>query len=124
MKHDDVRFDLSPLDPENDPRRLERVVEGVLERIGPGLVPEDFYSMTEQVARQLARRFRPLFSAAAMAAAVAGVLFFTRPDVSSSRGTSPGSDLVEFPAEVERWLTTGEAPEVEDLLFSLAGGIR
>jgi len=115
-------IDLSPLDPELDPERLERVVSGVLGRLGPGIVEEP-PSLTQQVAQLYARRFRPLFAAASVVAIAASLLLV------SSRRSGDGrdvvtADLVSVPTTWAAWMATGAPPPTEALLFSLVGEDR
>ena len=122
MMNGDDRIDLSPLDPENDPLRLERVVAGVLDGLGPGLV-RDPESMAQHVTEVLARRFRPIFGAAVITALAASlVLLMGRSGPGVAQGE--GSGLMEVPPEWQAWMGTGEAPATEELLFSFAGEVR
>lgn len=116
MNRDDERIDLSPLDPETDPDRLNRVVEGVLARLGPGLVPDE-RTVVGEVAGFLARRGRVICAAAVLAIAVASATHRVergRPDA----GAAP-LGAHDLPGDWSAWLFSGEAPSPEDLLFSL-----
>ena len=120
--NNDDGIDLSPLDPELDPDRLERVVSRVLERLGPGAV-EESPSLTRQVAELYARSFRPLFAAASVVAVAAGFLLY----VEAGSGDPPqgaSTELVELPTTWVAWMATGAPPPAEDLLFSLGGENR
>ncbi|MEM7414326.1 MAG: hypothetical protein AAF389_02450 [Gemmatimonadota bacterium] len=114
----DERLDLSPLDPENDPERLERVVDGVMHRLGPGLVPSP-PPLSSRVVEQLASRFRPLFAAASIVAVVAAAALGTpRP-----AEVDPSPELaVSIPLEWSVWMLTESTPRAEDLLITFAGG--
>lgn len=121
MTRNDGGIDLSPLDPEQDPERLERVVSGVLERLGPGIV-EDAPTIEQQVTRTYALWFRPVFAAASVVAIAAGLVLAGRgvPDAVVAE-TAPEPTLI--PATWTAWMVTG-TPTVEELLFSLAGENR
>lgn len=117
MNHD-RRIDLSPLDPENDPDRLQRVVTGVMHRLGPGLVPSP-PPLPERVTGLLVRRFRPLFAAASTVAVLAASA------LAAARGgaepTPSEQVLVSVPLEWSVWMATGSTPRAEDLLITFAG---
>ncbi len=119
MKTNDDRIDLSPLDPENDPERLERVVDAVLARLGPGLVA-DPEPMPRRIERKLAGHFGPLFAVAATAAVVTGVVLVARAPAVGEPIES-GFGLIEVAAEWQAWVGDG-SPDAEELLVTLAGG--
>ncbi len=124
MKREEDRLDLSALDPENDPLRLERVVAGVLDRLGPGLVP-DPVPLPRRVALHLAGRFRPIFGASVLTAAAAGaVLIIGQGDSTGPVDSGLATGLVEVPTEWQAWLAAAESPATEELLFGLAGEAR
>ena len=123
MKSDDPRLDLSPLDPENDPERLDRVVQGVLQQLGPALVSGD-PSISWVVTRLLARHFRPLFAAASIVAISAALALSLGRDQPAASPPGLSTALVSLPSELEAWLATGAAPNLEDLLFGSAGDVR
>jgi len=118
----DRAIDLSPLDPENDPTRLERVVANVLEHLGPGVV-EDSASLAQQVAQAYARGFRPLFVAASLVAVAAGFQL-----VRSGNGPADPQEVtagqVAPSGAWTSWLDTGIPPTTEELLFSFASEDR
>lgn len=120
MKTADDRIDLSPLDPENDPDRLDRVVSGVLARLGPGLVEKE-PSLIDDVSLVLFRHARALCAAAALVALISSALLIQRSDQIASRAaTSPG---VGDPSLAwSSWVSTGQPPSTEDLLLSFSGG--
>jgi len=119
MNNADHSIDLSPLDPENDPRRLERVVDHVLERLGPGVVEEP-PSLVQQVAESYARGFRPLFVAASLVALAAGLQLVLG---ANGSGDAEGS-LVRVPGAWDSWIATGTPPTTEELLLSFASEDR
>lgn len=125
MKPEEERIDLSPLDPENDPLRLERVVEGVMERLGPGLVPGDPEPVGRQIEGVLLRNSRPVIAACVVAAAAAAGLLLLDPSDSALSGElrSP-TDLVELPPEWGAWMSADESPQLEELLITFAGAGR
>ena len=115
-------IDLSPLDPEKDPERLERVVARVIEQLGPGPV-EATPSLSRQMARLYEQRFVPLFTAASVVALAAGVVLLASeaPQPTAAEG---GADRSGSTASWASWAVTGIPPAAEDLLFSLAGEDR
>ena len=115
---DHDRIDLSALDPENDPERMERIVRGVLHGLGPAIVPES-RPIHHAVRANLSGRLGRFAVAAAVAAAAAAVSL--TPDPIDERPTSigsPGQDL-SWPEGTE-WLVTGQPPRSEDLLLLLS----
>lgn len=118
MKNEDQGIDLSPLDPENDPDRLERVVGRVLERLGPGIV-EEAPSLALQVAQSHAGWFRPVFTAASLVALAAG-LQLVRGGSGTGDPENTGTAMVRVPGDWSSWVDTGTLPTTEELLFSLA----
>lgn len=116
MSTSDSGIDLSPLDPEQDPSRLDRVVDAVMHRLGPGIVEEQ-PSLAARVAESYARRFAPLLAVAAVIALVAAIdLFSSR---SSQLRPWPGTGM-EIPVAWASWLASETTPTTEDLLLSLA----
>lgn len=118
MRPTDDRIDLTPLDPEQDPDRLDRVVAAVMDRLGPGIV-DDELSMVDPVSRYLVGRFRIIFAAAAVVILAA---YFTRdvrtPPLNGPSG--PSTAGLELPLDWSLWVTTGQTPTTEDLLLTIA----
>ena len=112
----DRGVDLSPLDPENDPDRIERVVGKVMKRIGSGTALAT-PTLMEQIEYAYAGWFRPVFAAASVIAVAAGLQLFrgqeAREDASSIAATP-----AQVPSPWTSWIATGRAPSTEDLLFS------
>lgn len=122
MKHRPEPVDLSAIDPESDPERLERVVRSVMARLGPGELVES-PSLTQLVARELAGRYRAVVAVAAVIALVAGAwLGLGRRPVAGP--SDAGAVTVRVPAEWAAWMTSGTRPAAGDILFDLAGGQR
>lgn len=115
----DEPLDLSPIDPEEDPHRLSRVVEGVLDRLGPGIVHTP-PPLRLQIARHLSDHFRPAFAAASVIAIVAAVALTARPPTPVATG--PGGAAEGVAQDWGAWLTQEPTPRAEELLFALAGG--
>ena len=121
MKNDEP-IDMSPLDPESDPERLERVVANVLERLGPGLVPDAQSSLERQVVHLLASSFRPLFIAASLVAVISAATLARRlPSEGEAARVGPTPNQVD---PWQAWLATEAPPRAEDLLFMFAGDNR
>jgi len=122
MKHRPEPVDLSALDPESDPERVERVVRGVMARLGPGELVEG-PSLAQLVAGELAGRSRAVVAVAAVIALVAGAwLGLGRRRVAAA--PDAGAVTVRVPAEWAVWMTSGTRPAAGDILFDLAGGQR
>jgi hypothetical protein len=127
MNANDDRIDLSPLDPESDPDRLDRVVRGVLDRLGPGIVP-DRPSFLDEVTLYLTRRAAAIGVAAALLVAISSGLLIVRGGASGApaadddrpmAATAPAA--LDVPPAWVAWLATGRAPDTEDLLFRTGG---
>lgn len=116
------RMDLSPLDPELDPDRLERVVAGVLGRLGPGPVGEEPL-LLDEVSLWLMGRARVLSVAAAIIALVSASLIALNP---GEHGVAPATrnDAIELPFDWSAWLASGVPPRTEELLLYFPRGER
>lgn len=123
----DDRIDLSPLDPESDPERLDRVVSAVLDRLGPGVVP-DRPSFFDEVTLYLMRRAAAIGAAAALLVAISAGLLIARSGAPGTPGPDGGGPLaaaapaaLDVPPAWVAWLATGRTPDTEDLLFRTGG---
>jgi anti-sigma-K factor RskA len=115
--NDDTPVDLSPLDPDADPARLERTARAVAARIAPTL-----RRRRERVPALwvlLAGWRRPVLAAAALVAVLAiATLVVPRSPVSASR-MARSLTLTEaegLPAPVAAWLEGGTPPSGDALL--------
>ena len=119
--NDDERFDLSPLDPELDPGRLDRVVGRIMDHLGPGIVPPTA-PIGQQALQLLAIRFRPLFAAASIVALLAAATLAGRAD--RATGAAADSELLVLPQEWQAWLATDSPPSPEELFLTFVGASR
>jgi len=115
------RLDLSPLDPETEPDRWERLVAGIVDAASPEL--------TRRAARasllgSLAELRWPALSAAAVLALISGAaLAFTRQQTE----VEPPVFLVEalqVSEPVRGWIDEGRAPSTSDLILVLGGELQ
>jgi len=120
MTHDDERIDLSAFDPENDPDRLERVVANVMDRLGPGIVP-DSPSFLQEFESLVARRHRSIAVAAGIVliAAVSWPGGVRAPWEPAEPQVGAG---LEVPVSWGTWLAADENPSAEEVFFATTGG--
>ncbi len=111
---DDPGLDLSPLDAEADPQRLERCARAVAVRVAPSLRRRR--ERGPGLWLQLARWQRPVLAAAVLVAVgSAALLMLPRPEGASraGQGTSASPTLAEaegLPAPLAAWVENGTPP--------------
>jgi hypothetical protein len=110
------RLDLSPLDVTADQLHHERLVRRVLEAAGPEL---ERRRATRTALGLLGGWARPVLTAAALVAALAGgVLIATERD----RPAEPAGDVAEalgVPSPASDWLAEGREPTRSDLVLAM-----
>lgn len=115
---EDLEPGWAPLDPSRDPDRWETLVRGILERAAPILAGYAARGPADWLVAWL----RPaLAAAAAVAVLAAGAL------VADGRGAAAGrdataiglGDALGYPASVTAWVSTGQAPTLEELALAM-----
>lgn len=116
MRMEDDFRDLAPLRPSLDPQRWARMVEGIEAAAAPELARRATLASPGLLAL-LGSWTRPVLSAAALAAGLAGVALLRAP-APAEPGPGVGAAL-GYPDAVAAWVEAGWTPSVEELLVSL-----
>lgn len=116
----DDRIDFSPLDPTQDPRCFEDIITSIM----AGAADELAARRSEgDIFSQVARLWKPLLAAAAIAAIVSVATLSNLP---ATRPAEPSETTLEealgMPVQVAEWLRSDEAPTPVELLVTLEDG--
>jgi hypothetical protein len=112
---DDMEPGWAPLDPSRDAERWEAMVRGIMERAAPILAgyaapgPADW----------LAAWLRPALAAAAVVAILALGALATRSGGGDGDAAIGLADALGYPASVTAWVSTGQAPTLEELTLAM-----
>ena len=114
---DDLEPGWAPLDPSRDAERWESMVRGIMDRAAPILAAYAARGPADWLAAWL----RPALAAAAVVAILAGGAL-----VAGGRGPAEEGaaaiglgDALGYPAPVTAWVSTGQAPTLEELALAM-----
>ncbi|HEU0299399.1 MAG TPA: hypothetical protein VFR37_08095 [Longimicrobium sp.] len=109
---DDRPIDLSPLDPDEDPRRRDRVVGGAMMRV------RALQRTDEQPWTAWLRWWRPTVAFAAVTMAVSGAVLASagRPDNAAWSSAAAG-----VPQPVAGWMSSGGLPSAAEVYAAVQG---
>ena len=117
MNDKESSLDLTPLDPGNDPDRLDRAVASIMASVDDQLSARRY---RRNALGQVAGWWRPLLAAAAVMGIISvATLASIGARVQNTESDTGIAEAIGVPEQIAQWVRSDETPEPAELLLTL-----
>ncbi len=117
MNDNGPSLNLTPLDPGNDPDRLDRAVASIMEAVDDQLTARRY---RRNALGQVAGWWRPLLAAAVVTGIISvATLASIGAQVQNAEEETGLAEAIGMPEQIAQWVRSDETPEPAELLLTL-----